>query len=58
MNRTHVLPGMPIAEDTAVIQAGLDVNISEAATLGISYNGEFRKEAMTNGIDAKLNVRF
>ena len=33
--------GVPLAEDSALIEAGLDLNLSPTATLGVSYSGQF-----------------
>jgi outer membrane autotransporter protein len=33
--------GVPLAQDTALIDAGLDLNFSATATLGVSYSGQF-----------------
>jgi outer membrane autotransporter protein len=52
------IAGAPIAKDTAVLQAGVDVKLSEMATLGLSYNGEFGDGAATNGVDARLGIKF
>ncbi|GLK84668.1 outer membrane autotransporter barrel domain-containing protein [Ancylobacter defluvii] len=50
--------GVPIAEDAAVVEAGLDVNLSEAATLGLAYQGQFGDGVTQNGFNATLSVRF
>lgn len=50
--------GLPIAEDAAVIDAGLDFKLTKDATLGISYNGQFASGARQNGLNAKLSVSF
>ncbi|KAB2770271.1 autotransporter outer membrane beta-barrel domain-containing protein [Brucella anthropi] len=50
--------GVPIARNTLAIQTGLDVKITDNATIGISYNGEFGSGSSTNGVDAKFGVRF
>ncbi|MHC1551505.1 autotransporter outer membrane beta-barrel domain-containing protein [Phyllobacterium sp. K27] len=50
--------GVPIAEDSAVIEAGLDLNMTESATVGVSYQGQFGSGVQQNGFNAKLNIRF
>ncbi|MEJ5020959.1 autotransporter domain-containing protein [Ochrobactrum vermis] len=50
--------GLPIAEDAALIEAGLDFKLTEDATLGISYNSQFASGAKQNGLNAKLSVGF
>ncbi|MBJ6135867.1 autotransporter domain-containing protein, partial [Ochrobactrum sp. Q0168] len=52
------ISGLPIAEDTALVGAGLDFKLTEDATLGISYNGQFASGAKQNGFNAKLSVSF
>jgi subtilase-type serine protease len=50
--------GVPIARNTFVLQTGLDMKVTDNATLGISYNGEFGSGSSTNGVDARLSVKF
>ncbi|QAZ42054.1 hypothetical protein C1M53_02770 [Mesorhizobium sp. Pch-S] len=50
--------GVPIARNTFVLQTGLDMKVTDNATLGISYNGEFGSGSSTNGVDARLGIRF
>lgn len=50
--------GVPIAKNTFILQTGLDMKVSENATVGISYNGEFGSGSSTNGVDARLGIRF
>ncbi|WGD28950.1 autotransporter domain-containing protein [Ancylobacter sp. WKF20] len=50
--------GAPIAEDAAVVEAGLDVLISATATLGIAYTGQYGDGVSENGFNARLSVRF
>ena len=35
------MTGIPLAEDTALIEAGLDLSLSRTATLGALYSGQF-----------------
>ncbi|WP_161939611.1 autotransporter domain-containing protein [Paramesorhizobium deserti] len=50
--------GIPLAEDTALVEAGLDFKISRRATLGVSYTGQFGSDLRQNAIDAKFTVNF
>ncbi|WP_230978917.1 autotransporter outer membrane beta-barrel domain-containing protein [Ollibium composti] len=52
------IAGVPIAKDTAVLEAGLDFAISDNATLGISYAGQIGSHTRDNGAKANLSVRF
>lgn len=50
--------GTPIAEDAAIIEAGIDFALTGNASLGITYTGQFGSGTTQNAIDAKLDVRF
>ncbi|QKD00922.1 autotransporter outer membrane beta-barrel domain-containing protein [Mesorhizobium loti R88b] len=52
------IAGVPIARDAAVIEAGLDFNMTANATLGLSYSGQFGGCAVDNGAKVDLNVKF
>lgn len=52
------IAGVPLAKDAAVLEAGLDLAISDNATLGVSYTGQFGNDARENGAKANLRVRF
>ncbi|WP_180375657.1 autotransporter domain-containing protein [Mesorhizobium sp. 8] len=55
---SFAIAGAPIAKDAAVLEAGLDFAVSERATLGLSYTGQFGAHATDNGAKANLSVRF
>ena len=50
--------GVPIAEDSAVVEAGVDFTLTKAATLGIAYAGQFGSGSSSNGVNANLGVKF
>jgi uncharacterized protein with beta-barrel porin domain len=52
------IAGLPIAKGTALVEAGLDLDIGANATLGIPYQGQFADDATNNGASANLAVRF
>jgi len=52
------IAGAPIAHDSAVVEAGLNVNFSPDATLGLSYSGQIAAEGQDHGFRASLNIRF
>ncbi|WP_170990167.1 autotransporter serine protease [Aquamicrobium sp. LC103] len=52
------IEGLPIARDTLAIEAGLDLAIAPAATLGLSYAGQIAEGARDHGFKANLAVRF
>lgn len=50
--------GTPIARDAAVVEVGLDFEISPDALLGLSYQGAFASSARDDGFKANLRVAF
>lgn len=50
--------GVPIARDAAVVEAGLDFNLSPNAVLGISYGGQFGSGRTDQSVRASLSVKF
>lgn len=52
------IAGVPVASDSAVIEAGFDLQMSTNATLGLSYVGQFGGHNTDNGAKADLSVRF
>ena len=55
---TFTIAGVPVARDSAVIEAGVDLQMSTNATLGLSYVGQFGAHSTDNGAKANLNVKF
>lgn len=52
------IAGSPIASDVALVEAGLDLNLTPDATLGLSYRGQFGANAQDHGFNVKLGVKF
>jgi outer membrane autotransporter protein len=52
------IAGVPIARDAASVDAGIDVALSRAATLGVSYSGQFARRSTDYGVQAKLTLAF
>ena len=53
------IEGVPIGEDAAVIEAGLDLAVAENATFGVSYSGQIAEsETEDHGVRAALAVTF
>src|SRR5690606_33056483 len=52
------IAGVPIAEDTAVIEAGLDLALSPNAKLGLAYNGQIGDGASDHGLKARFGMTF
>ncbi|NLC35433.1 MAG: autotransporter domain-containing protein [Alcaligenaceae bacterium] len=50
--------GAPIAKDSAVIEAGVDLNLAPNTTFGLSYAGQLGSPARDHGVKANLTIRF
>ena len=50
--------GVPIVDDAAVIEVGLDLNLTDTATFGLSYGGQFGDDVEDHAFKANLGVRF
>lgn len=51
--------GVPLAENSALINAGLDVRVSGgAALLGLSYTGQFAGNVNDNAVTGRIDWRF
>ena len=50
--------GVPLARDTAVLEAGLDFALTPAATLGVAYSGQFGSGLADQSLKASVNVKF
>jgi outer membrane autotransporter protein len=55
---SFVVAGVPIARDSAFLDAGLDFKIAPDATLGISYQGQLASDVQDHGISGRLDWRF
>ncbi|MDF2116369.1 autotransporter domain-containing protein, partial [Roseiarcaceae bacterium H3SJ34-1] len=52
------IAGVPIAQNAAVVEAGLDLRLFQDATFGVSYNGQFASSAGDQSVKANLAVKF
>ncbi|WMD21932.1 autotransporter outer membrane beta-barrel domain-containing protein [Achromobacter seleniivolatilans] len=50
--------GVPLARDTAVLEAGFDLRASRDVTIGLAYSGQYGSGVQSNAVSAKLNWRF
>ncbi|EKF39809.1 outer membrane autotransporter barrel domain-containing protein [Nitratireductor indicus C115] len=50
--------GSPISENSLLLEAGLDISLSERATLGVSYQGQAAAALLQHGLNGMLRVRF
>jgi len=57
-SNAFTVAGLPIARDTALVEAGLDLAIGRSATLGVSYNGQLADDAQDHAFKGVLAVRF
>ena len=55
---TLTVEGAPIAEDVAVFGAGLSLDITDQATFGLDYSGQFGERAADHSGSARVNFRF
>jgi fibronectin-binding autotransporter adhesin len=52
------IEAVPIAKDAAIIELGADLNLSNTATIGFSYNGQIANNATDHGIKADFKINF
>ncbi|EHK65323.1 outer membrane autotransporter barrel domain-containing protein 9 [Achromobacter arsenitoxydans SY8] len=55
---SFTVAGAPIAKNSAVIEAGLDIQVSGNAAVGLSYQGQLASSAQDHGVRASVSVRF
>lgn len=58
VGNAFTVAAVPIARDAAVVEAGIDVALSRAATLGLSYDGQLAASAQQHAFKANFNWRF
>jgi len=49
---------LPIARDSAVLEAGVDFQVSEAGKLGIGYSGQVSKESRDHAMTISFSMGF
>jgi uncharacterized protein with beta-barrel porin domain len=47
-----------LAQDSALIEAGFDLNFRPAVTLGVSYSGQFADSLQDNAVNGRLTWLF
>lgn len=57
-SRAFTVAGTPLAENAALVEAGLDLDLSEATTVGVSYNGRLGRNVRDHGLEARLSMTF
>ncbi len=50
--------GVPLAEDSALIDAGLDLALGPRTTAGVSYTGQFGDGVSGNGVKGRFTWLF
>ncbi|PTQ68197.1 autotransporter domain-containing protein [Pseudomonas sp. GV071] len=55
---TSTIPGVPLAEDVAVVNFGLQAAVTASTNLSLTYNGQFASDAHENGLTGLLRVIF
>ncbi|PRD58120.1 autotransporter domain-containing protein [Phyllobacterium myrsinacearum] len=55
---SFAVSGQPMAQDTALIEAGLAFDVGKATTIGLTYTGAFSARASDNAVKADLTIRF
>ena len=53
-----LVSGVPIAQDSALLDFGVELPVSPGASLGISYAGQFASHFRDNGIRGRFSYRF
>ena len=48
------IEGVPLAQDSALIDAGVDFALGERTTAGVSYTGQFGDGVQDNGIKGRF----
>ncbi len=56
--QSMVTYGVPLAQDSALINAGVDLRMDANAVLGLSYTGQFGDNVQDNAITGRLDWRF
>ncbi|RYE70616.1 MAG: autotransporter outer membrane beta-barrel domain-containing protein, partial [Hyphomicrobiales bacterium] len=52
------IAGLPIARNTALVEAGLDIALGANITLGASYTAQLADDTQDHAFKASLAVRF
>ncbi|WP_447921762.1 autotransporter domain-containing protein [Achromobacter aegrifaciens] len=58
VGQAFTVAGVPIAKNSAVIEAGLDLRISPTASFDLSYQGQIASSGQDHGVRAGLSIRF
>jgi outer membrane autotransporter protein len=50
--------GVPLAENSALLEAGLDLNLTPTMTLGASYSGQLASDLVDNAVKGRFTWLF
>ena len=50
--------GVPVAQNSALIDVGLDLNLDPTITLGLSYAGQFANDLQDNAVKGRFTWLF
>ena len=56
--RAGAVTGVPLAQDSALIDAGLAVNLSPGASLGVEYKGQFASHVEDDAVEGRFDWVF
>jgi outer membrane autotransporter protein len=56
--QSFVVSGVPLAQDSALIDVGLDVILGPGATAGLFYTGQFANSVQDNAVSGRVNWQF
>src|SRR5690606_3265474 len=57
-SEAFTIAGVPIAEDAAIIEAGLGLELAPNAGLGLDYQGQSAEDSAQHGEKGDLTMRF
>ncbi|TIS49354.1 MAG: autotransporter domain-containing protein [Mesorhizobium sp.] len=52
------IEGVPIARDVAVVEAAIDLNLTDDAVFGVTYSGQLASGAQDHAFGARVGVKF
>lgn len=55
---SFVVAGAPLARNMAVVEAGFDLELTDGATLGLSYDGQLASGLEAHGFNAVVQLKF
>jgi len=50
--------GTPISRNALVVQAGLDLAVTDALTVGLNYDGQLASDAQDNAVQGNVKFQF